>query len=63
MYTENNNNSLNYLIDPIFTNINRLLVLSFKRIEENNVKKHYRDFSVDRTFEKTFSYGFLVSSV
>ena len=39
----NNNNNLNYLIDPTFTNVNRLFVLSFERIEENNPKKHYRD--------------------
>ena len=39
----NNNNNLNYLIDPTFTNVNRLFVLSFERIEENNVKKDYRD--------------------
>ena len=37
------NNNLNYLIDPTFTNVNRLFVLSFERIEENNVKKDYRD--------------------
>ena len=37
------NNNLNYLIDPTFTNVNRLFVLSFERIEENNVKKNYRD--------------------
>ena len=43
MTIQNNNNDLNYLIDPIFTNINRLFVLSFKRIEEDNVKKDYRD--------------------
>ena len=43
MTIQNINNSLNYLIDPTFTNVNRLLVLSFKRIEENNIKKDYRD--------------------
>ena len=38
------NNNLNYLIDPAFTNVNRLFVLSFKRIAgENNTKKDYRD--------------------
>ena len=37
-----NNNNLNYLIDPTFTNFNRLFVLSFERIEEN-IKKDYRD--------------------
>ena len=40
---QNNNNNLNYSIDPTFTNVNRLFVLSFERIEENNVKKDYRD--------------------
>ena len=43
MTIQNNNNNLNYLIDPTFTNVNRLFVLSFERIEENNVKKDYRD--------------------
>ena len=40
---QSNNNNLNYLIDPTFTNVNRLFTLSFERIEENNVKKDYRD--------------------
>ena len=44
MSIQNNNNNLNYLIDPTFRNVNRSFVLSFKRIEENNVKKDYRDF-------------------
>ena len=43
MTIQNNNNNLNYLIDPTFTNVNWLFVLSFERIEENNVKKDYRD--------------------
>ena len=42
MTIQNNNNNLNYLIDPTFTNVNRLFVLSYKRIEEDNVKKDYR---------------------
>ena len=37
-------NNLNYLIDPTFTNVNRLFVLSFQRIAgENNAAKDYRD--------------------
>ena len=40
---QNNNNNLNYLIDPTFTNVNRLLVLSLERIEEDNIKKDCRD--------------------
>ena len=43
MTIHNNNNNLNYLIDPTFTNANRLFVLSFERIEENNKNKDYRD--------------------
>ena len=43
MTIQNNKNNLNYLINPTFTNVNRLFVLSFKRIVENNVKKDYRD--------------------
>ena len=38
------NNNLNYLIDPTFTNVNRLFVLSFQRIAgENNTTKDYSD--------------------
>ena len=38
------NNNLNYLIDPMFTNVNRLFVLSFQRITgQNNTTKDYRD--------------------
>ena len=44
MTIQSNNNNFNYLIDPAFTNVNRLFVLSFERIEEDNIKKDYRDF-------------------
>ena len=38
------NNNLNCLIDPTFTNVNRLFALSFQRIAgENNTTKDYRD--------------------
>ena len=43
MSIQNINNNLNYLIDPTFTNVNRLFVLSFERIEEKNVRKYYID--------------------
>ena len=39
MTIQNNNNNLNYLIDPTFTNVNRLFVLSYERIEEENEQK------------------------
>ena len=38
-----NKNNLNYLIDPTFTNVNRLFILSFERTEEDNIKKDYID--------------------
>ena len=38
------NNNLNYLIHPTFTNVNRLFVLSFQWIAgENNTTKDHRD--------------------
>ena len=43
MTIQSNNNNLNDLIDPTFTKVSRLLVLSFERIGENNVKKDHRD--------------------
>ena len=43
-FVQSNNNKLNYLIDPTFTKVNRLFVLSFERTEENKVKKDHRDF-------------------
>ena len=39
MTIQNNNNNLNYLIDPTFTNVNRLFVLSFPR--NNNTDSRY----------------------
>ena len=39
MSVQSNSNNLNYLLDPIFTNVNRLFVLSFERIEEASIKK------------------------
>ena len=41
--SQSNNNNLNYLIDPTFTKVNRLFVLSFERTEENNVKRYHRN--------------------
>ena len=39
------NNSLNYLVDPTFKNVNRLFVLPFQRAAgENNATKDYRDY-------------------
>ena len=44
MNVQSNNNNLNYLIDPTFTKVNRLFVLSFERVAgENNTTKNHRD--------------------
>ena len=44
MIVQPQNSHLNYLIDPTFTNVNRLFVLPFERISgENNTTKNYRD--------------------
>ena len=42
MSNQNKNNNLNYLIDPTFSNVNRLFVLSFK-IEDDRTSyyKYY----------------------
>ena len=42
MTIQNNNNNLSYLIDPTFTKVNRLFVLSFAR---NNERDHRDSFS------------------
>ena len=44
MAVQSNNSNLNYLIDPTFTKVNRLFVLSFARIAgESNIAKDRRD--------------------
>ena len=44
MAVQSNNSNLNYLIDPTFTKVNRLFVLSFVRIAgESNIAKDRRD--------------------
>ena len=35
--------NLSYVIDPTFTKVNRLFLLSFEKIEEDNVKNNHRD--------------------
>ena len=50
MIIQSDNNNLNYLIDPTFTQVNRLFVLWFKRINKISVKKGYRDSFSDYYF-------------
>ena len=43
MSNQTKNNNLNYLIDPIFTNVNRLFVLSFKNEDDRtSFSKYYK---------------------
>ena len=35
--------NLSYVIDPTLTKVNRLFLLSFEKIEEDNVKNNHRD--------------------
>ena len=44
MAVQSHKNNLNYLVDPTFTKVNRLFILSFAKIaEENNTTKDHRD--------------------
>ena len=54
--TQIKENNLNYLIDPIFTNISRLFVLSFKNGDDNLLRdsfnKYYRPLAKIKDFEE-----------
>ena len=45
---QNNNNNLNYLIDPTFTNVNRLFVLSFPRNNNTDSRFSYSNYYVPK---------------
>ena len=49
MSNQTKNNNLNYLIDPTFTNVNRIFVLSFKNYENDD-----KNESVRTSFKKYF---------
>ena len=61
MSNQTKNNNLNYLIDPTFTKVNRLFVLSFENEEDGtSFSKYYvpsveikKDFNV-LIFQKSF---------
>ena len=48
MTIQNNNNNLNYLIDPTFTNVNRLFVLSFPRNNNTDSRYSYSNYYVPK---------------
>ena len=47
-------NNLNYLIDPTFTNVNRLFVLSFKN-EDEDVRTSFRKYYLPKVEIKDFN--------
>ena len=49
------NNNLNYLIDPTFTNLNRLFVLSFTRNNEGDNRDSFADYYVPNGEIKHFN--------
>ena len=49
------NNYLNYLIDPAFTNVNRLFVLSFTRNNAGDNRDFFSDYYVPYVETKYFN--------
>ena len=49
------NNNLNYLIDPTFTNVNRLFVLSFSRNNNTDNRYSFSDYYVPNVEIKDFN--------
>ena len=49
------NNNLNYLIDPTFTNVNRLFVLPFERNIIGDNKDSFSDYYVAKVEKKDFN--------
>ena len=47
MSNQNKNNNLNYLIDPTFSNVNRLFVLSFENGDDRNSYYKYYMASIE----------------
>ena len=54
MSTEGANNNLNILIDPTFTNVNRLFVLT-NQVDNNNNRKSFFQFYLPRVMIKDFN--------
>ena len=55
MTVQPQNNNLNYLIDPTFTNVNRLFVLSFKRNIIADNRDSFSDYYVPNVEIKNFN--------
>ena len=55
MTVQHQNNNLHYLIDPAFTNVNRLFVLSFPRNNNTNSRYSYPNYYVPKVKIDNFS--------
>ena len=55
MTIQSQNNNLNYLIDPTFTNVNRLFVLSFSRNNEGDNRDSFSHYYVQNVRIKDFN--------
>ena len=55
MTIEPQNNNLNYLIDPTFTNVNRLFVLSYTRTNAGDDRDSFPDYYVPNVEIKEFN--------
>ena len=54
------NNNLNYLINPAFTNVNRIFVLSFSRNSNTDNKDSFSDYYVPNVEIKLMEKVFLI---
>ena len=55
MSVQSNNNNLNHLIDPTFTNVNRLFVLSFTRNANGDHRNSFSSYYVPNVQIKYFN--------
>ena len=55
MTVQPQNNSLNHLIDPVFTNVNRLFVSSFARTDATDNRDTFSDYYVPNVDIKDFN--------
>ena len=54
MSTEAANNNLNLLVDPTFTNVNKLFVLAYQ-VDDNNNRKSFTQYYVPKVMIKYFN--------
>ena len=55
MTIQKKNNNLNYLMDPTFTNVNRLFVLSFARNNNTDSRYSYSNYYIPKVQIKDFN--------